>query len=285
MDGDFDRTAGVTGWNRLRQRTYEVLGPGEDRDRASRIFDTILMVLITANVAAVMIETVRPVYQAHRTFFLLFDTFSVVVFSIEYVLRVWCCTADPRFSRPVLGRLRYMVTPMAVVDLLAILPFYLPFLIEVDLRVARSLRLFRLLRLLKLARYSRSLQGLQAVWRMRREELVIAFSFAIVLLLVSSSVLYYVEHEAQPEAFSSIPAAMWWGVATLTTVGYGDVYPITPLGRVCGAVVAVVGVGLFALPAGILASGLSEQMDRQREAAAAEQAEPKDHCPHCGKDL
>src|SRR5688572_7999302 len=159
---------------------------------------------------------------------------------------------------------------MAIVDLLAVAPFYLAF-IHLDLRVLRALRLFRVL---KLTRYSRSLQMLASVLRAKRGELAVTL-FAIVLaLLMASSLIYYVERDHQPDKFESIPAAMWWGVATLSTVGYGDVYPITALGKLIGALVALLGIGLFALPAGILGSGFIEEIQRSRTKAI---------CPHCGR--
>jgi voltage-gated potassium channel len=272
----------------LKDRVHAVLVAAEDKDRPSQAFDVFLMVLIVANVVAVVLETVESIWIAHRELFRLFDLISVAIFTVEYLLRLWTATADPRYRQAFRGRLRYAVTPMALVDLVAILPFYLPLAFPLDLRVVRILRLFRLLRLLKMARYSRSLMGLQEVVRSRREELLMAFSFAMALLLVAASVLYYAEHEAQPEQFASIPDAMWWGIATLTTVGYGDIYPVTSLGRICGGVVAIVGVGLFALPAGILASGLSEHMDKERRAKEADeraQAEADGRCPHCGKPM
>jgi voltage-gated potassium channel len=271
----------------LKRRVHAILETAEEGDRLSHAFDVFLMVFISVNVASVVLETVPSLWSSYRAHFQLFELISVVIFTAEYVLRVWSCTEDPRFRHPLLGRLRFMVTPMAIVDLLAVLPFYLPMALTLDMRIIRILRLFRLLRMLKLVRYSESLTALRDVVRSRRGELTMALAFAGAILLVAASVLYFVEHEAQPEVFSSIPAAMWWGIATLTTVGYGDIYPVTSLGRLFGAVVAVVGVGLFALPAGILASGLSEHMEKARlkQAQEHEQAQAQARCPHCGKTL
>ena len=201
-----------------------------------------------------------------------FELVSVLVFSVEYVLRVWSAPVEPRF-RGITGRLRYMITPMALVDLLAILPSLLPF-VGVDLRIARALRLMRLFRLAKLTRYLRSIRLFGAVAREKREELVLSTFVLFLMLLIASSVMYFVENSAQPDAFSSIPATMWWAIATLTTVGYGDMYPITPLGRLFGAIVAVMGIGLFALPTAILGTGFVE--------AIAKEKEPPVTCPECG---
>ena len=167
---------------------------------------------------------------------------------------------------------------MAVVDLLAILPFYLPVL-GVDLRFVRALRLFRLFRMLKMARYSSSLQTLVSVLRSRKQQLVIALTFSLIMLLFASSVVYYVEHETQPHKFSSIPHAMWWGVCTLSTVGYGDIHPITPVGKAFGGIIAFIGIGLFALPAGILAGGFAEWAEKHGDEASTVT------CPNCGEQI
>ena len=262
---------------RIQQRIYELLEVAHPDDTASRFTDLFLFVLIALNVIAVIVETVDDVATQYALIFQFFEVFSVAVFSVEYVLRLWTCVADRRYAHPVTGRLRFAGSWHAVIDLLAILPFYLPMFLPVDLRVLRALRFFRLLRFLKLTRYSESMRIFGKVLRGERTELMIALFVAGVLLVLGSSFLYIVEHEAQPDAFSSIPAAMWWGVATLTTVGYGDVYPVTPLGRLLGAIVAIMGIGMFALPAGILASGFAREMGKRR-------SEPE-VCPHCGENI
>lgn len=265
---------------RVQRRLYEIVEVGAPDDTPSRVFDTLILLLIAANVVAVIVETVEPIHRAHRMFFRGFEVISVAIFTAEYLIRLWTAPVSSRFEGAVRGRLRWMGSPMALVDLAAILPFYIPLTMGMDLRFMRVLRLFRMFRLLKLVRYSRSLRALGTVVRHQKEQLVVALTFSIVLLVFASSLLYFVENETQPEAFSSIPAAMWWGVATLTTVGYGDVYPVTALGRFFGAVIAVVGVGLFALPAGILASGFTEHIEEERHASELART-----CPHCGKRL
>lgn len=231
-----------------------------------------IMLLIAANVAAVVLETVEPLYTAFGYEFYLFELCSVAVFGVEYLGRLWAATEHPEYAHPVTGRLRYAATPFMIIDLLAIVPFFVGVII--DLRFLRALRLLRFLRLFKLARYSESMQLFATVLRQKYEQLTITSSVGGILLLVSSSAMYFAERTAQPDVFSSIPAAMWWGVVTLTTVGYGDVHPVTPLGKFLGAVVAVIGIGLFALPASILASGFVE-------AATTD----VDRCPHCGEPL
>ncbi|HEX5706686.1 MAG TPA: ion transporter [Pyrinomonadaceae bacterium] len=268
-------------YERLKRRVYEIVEcptRKEDGRGALDYFDFFIMALIVTNVIAVMVETVRWAAEDYARPLRAFEIFSVVVFSAEYLLRLWSCTADPRYAGAVRGRIRFALTPMALIDLLAIAPFYLEF-ITFDLRFIRSLRLFRLFRVFKLARYSASMRTLANVLHAKKEELLVTLFVVIVMLVFSSSVMYFAENEAQPDKFDSIPASMWWGVATLTTVGYGDVYPTTPLGKVFGAVIAILGVGIFALPTGILASGFAEELRKDRERATVTL------CPHCGRDI
>jgi len=147
-----------------------------------------------------------------------------------------------------------------------------------DMRFVRGIRLFRLIRVLKIGRYSTSLRTLVNVFKRKKEELIISVFSMFLLLIIVSSLMYLIEHNAQPEVFSSIPASMWWGIITLTTVGYGDVYPVTIVGKFCGSFIALLGIGLFALPAGILASGFAEEIHRKK-------VDTTETCPHCGKSL
>lgn len=263
----------------IKQRVYEILEKADPGDRASRLFDIFIITLIVLNVGAVVLETVGSLYEQYKIWFNSFELFTVAVFTVEYVLRLWSCTVDPRFARPVKGRLRFSLTPLALFDLLAILPFWLT-LMQVDARIIRLIRVLRLFRLAKLSRYSMALQTLGRVFVERREELMVTVVLMAVLLVIASAFMYHAEHAAQPEAFSSIPAAMWWAVATLTTVGYGDIYPITPIGKALGAVIAVLGIGMFALPTGVLGAAFMEEIERQKK---GRQQEPV--CPHCGGEL
>ena len=240
----------------------------------NKVFNSVLTTLIFLNILAVILDTVPSLYKKYHYYFHQFEVISLVVFSVEYALRIWSCDFDPRFRGGIKGKLRFVASPMAVVDLLSILPAIIPHFFALDLLILRAVRLFRLIRLFKLARYSLAVRTLVRIIQYKAPELTVAFSFGLTLLVVSSSLMYYVEHAAQPEKFSSIPATMWWATATLTTVGYGDVYPITSLGKFLGAVIAISGVGLFALPAGIIASGLPEAMKGKLE--------QENLCPVCG---
>ncbi len=260
----------------LQSKLYEMLELSTG-SRAGRLANAMLVVLIIANVVAVTLHTVHPYAARYAREFRLFELVSVIVFSIEYILRMWVCTRDKKYGKPLTGRIKYFFSPLALIDLAAVLPFYLPMLIPIDLIFMRALRIMRLLRLLKLGRYSESIRTMGAVMNAKREELGVALAMSLILLLIASTLMYFIEGGAQPDVFSSIPAAMWWGVVTMTTVGYGDAFPITPAGKILSGIIAVLGIGLFILPASIIAGGYGEQIRERRGAQRA--------CPHCGKPL
>ncbi len=267
----------------LKQRIYAILAVSNHKGDASWYFDMFIIGLIGLNTLAMILESLPWFYEIYKPELHLFETVSIAIFSVEYLLRLWTANINPCFAKPFWGNLRYALTPLALIDLLAVVPFYLPFF-GVDLRVVRILRVLRLFRLFKVARYLRALTLITQVVRQKREELTISLVFTFFLLLIASSLVYYVEHEAQPDKFASIPETMWWGIATLTTVGYGDIYPITGLGKLLGGLIAIIGVGLFALPAGILASGFAEAIAARNHSHDLQNAQvpPSTTCPHCG---
>lgn len=310
----------------VRKRAYQILETASGRDGASRIFALCLITLITLNVIAIVLESVNSLSANYRSFFEHFELLSVIVFSVEYVLRVWASVEnqDRNYQHPVRGRLRHMFTPMALIDLIAILPFYLGIFMNLDLRFVRVLRV---LRIFKLTRYFSAIGVLLSVLKEESHSFGAALFILFIILILASGGIYVFEYEAQPRAFGSIPAAMWWAVATLTTVGYGDVTPITSGGKIFGACITIVGIGMVALPAGILASGFSDHLrsrqdayedlvdealedgtvtreeqkeleaDRQRMGLSKEDAtrilakvakeihEKHNVCPHCGKTM
>ena len=261
---------------RLKQRIYLILDIPKPGDRLSRWFDIFLIGLIFLNVLAMIAESVEGFDYLSGTFYHWFEIVSVLIFTVEYVLRIWTCTENPRYGQTVTGRIRFLFSPMVVIDLLAILPFYLPFVCY-DLRSIRAIRLFRFFRVAKVARYSKALQTLGRVITSKKAELMTTLFVLILLLVIASTFMYFAENEKQPEVFSSIPAAMWWAVATLTTVGYGDVCPITPLGKFMASIIAILGIGMFALPTGILGAGFVEEVQNSKKALKK--------CPYCGGDL
>ncbi|MGH9360527.1 MAG: ion transporter [Thermoanaerobaculia bacterium] len=266
--------------DRLRSRVHEYL-EAPPVSLGPRVVQLGITALIALNVAAVVVGTVSteaegawaPLEERYAIAFGLLEQVSVAVFSAEYLLRLWSATADPRFARPLLGRVRYALTPMAIVDLLAILP---SFFAASGFLAVRALRLVRVFRIFKLARYSVALKTLRAVLLAKRAELCLTVFLIGILLVLVSTALYYLEHQAQPDKFSSIPATMWWGIVTLTTVGYGDISPLTPLGKLMAGVAAVFGIGIVALPAAILGSAFIQELEAGRRPA---------RCPHCGKEL
>ncbi len=258
--------------NLSRARMYEILDVGRKGDAASRACDRILVLLITANVLAAILESIPELALAHADAFAAFEVFSVLVFSAEYVLRAVCCVEnpDPRFRRPVVGRVRYLFSPIALADLAAILPFYLGAILAIDLRV---LRVLRLVRIFKLAHYFGALEILLDVIRRDRHAFGAAYFVVVLGMLIAASGVYLYEHEAQPAEFGSIPAALWWAVTTLTTVGYGDVTPVTLGGKIFGAFVMMLGVGIVAIPTGILATGFALELRRRHDVYTGELAQ------------
>lgn len=262
---------------RWRKTVFHVIGAPRDNNRVGRWFDRMILSLIAINLLAVILETLPDLEAGWRVVFLVIETVSIGIFTVEYILRLWSSVENPGYDKPLSGRVRFALRPMMLIDLLAIVPAYLPF-IGVDTRHLRGLRLMRVFQLLKIGRYSRSLQTMSRVFLIKREELIITLSALVILLVIASSLMYYAEHEAQPDNFSSIPATIWWAVITVSTVGYGDVVPVTVLGRAIASVIALLGVGLFALPAGIVASGFSQEAAMQQR-----QATKKDHDPEADR--
>ena len=244
----------------LRARVHQVLEDPESP--AGGFVRWLLATLIVANVLAVVMETVPSVHASGARFFRVFKWFSLLVFAVEYALRLWSAGEVERY-RGVLGRLRWAFSMAAVIDLLAIVPA----MFVTDMRLVRVLRLARLIRIAKLGRYSLALRTLRRVVNARMPDLASLSFVLLILLVLSSSLMFHLEHEAQPDQFSSIPATMWWGIVTLTTIGYGDMAPITVEGRMLGALVAILGIGMFALPAGLLGGAFLEELGKARRQA------------------
>lgn len=261
-----------------RYRLQQILDTAHSGDVVSRIVDIVLVSLISVSVIAVILESVPAIELKYSGFFYWLEVVTVAIFTVEYVLRIWCAVDADKYAGSGMGpleiRLRFILSPYAIVDVLAILPFYLVMgglFPNIDMRF---LRCIRLLRILKLTRYSSAFDTLIGTCRDNARPLMAAFFVLITVMLLAASGMYFFERQAQPVAFASIPDAMWWAVSTLTTVGYGDVTPSTTGGKIFGAVITVIGVGMVALPTGILASGystLSREQLRQytREASHA----------------
>ena len=250
-----------TGLLKIRRRAYEVLEIGRGEDRLSILVDNAIILLIILNVVAFTLETVPEIQSQYGDLLFAFEVFSVAVFTVEYALRLWSAVEVPFLQRclPLEARLRFARRPYMIIDLLAILPFYLSLLFPIDLRI---LRMLRLIRFLKLARYSPALHTLLRVIANERRALVGALLLMVTMLLFSATGIYFLEREVQPDKFGSIPEAAWWAIATLTTVGYGDVAPITGLGKLFGGVVMLIGLGMFALPIAIISTSFAQEVGR-----------------------
>ena len=245
----------------LRKRIWEILEKGNSNDKVSFYTDIFLIALIVFNIIAVLLETVDSIYSNYALEFVIFERFSTIVFLVEYILRIWVCVEEKIKNNKLITRLKYASTWPAIIDLLAVLSGLLPMIFEVDLRILRALRM---LRLLKFSRYFKVMNLLLGVLKEEKQSFLAAMFLLTIAMLIASTGIYLFEKDAQPDKFSSIPEAMWWAIATLTTIGYGDVTPVTGMGKFFGAIIAIIGIGVVALPSGILASGFTDQLKRRQ---------------------
>lgn len=265
-------------YHKTKAKVHSILHPEIGDTKWDKIFNGFIIILILLNVTAVMLETVHTIHDAYENFFKTFDLISVLIFSVEYLLRVWSCTVHPQYKHPVLGRLKYMISTDAIIDLLAILPFYIHVIVGLDLRVLRILRLLRFLRLFQLTAYMKAAKMVKSVFTSRASELKLSIVLISFLIIIAASLLYFAEHNAQPQVFSSIPATLWWAIVTITSVGYGDMIPITITGKILTGIVTMFGFAVFALPAGIITAGFLEEMRKFKTKKA-------NVCPHCNKPI
>lgn len=231
-------------------------------------FNRFIYGLIILNVICVILET-EPSLKSLSTLFKIIEILSVSIFTLEYILRL-ITIKHSTYKSP----LKFILSPMGIIDILSIIPFYFPLFIAIDLRFVRVLRLFRLIRVFKIARYSKAMKTIKEVLIEAKSELILTLFISFILIVFSSSLMYFVEHDAQPEAFGSILQTFWWAIATLTTVGYGDVYPVTVLGKIISGVIAILGIGIVAIPTGIISSGFISKI-KQKEST----------CPNCKEPL
>jgi len=256
----------------MKNHIYNLLR-SDHPSKASRVFDYVIMCLILLSLIEIVLESF-PYFKGRRHIVLeVVEWVTIVVFSVEYIMRLY--TADLKYPDSKWPIVRFIFSVSGIIDLLAILPFYLPFM-GLDLRFIRSLRLLRLLVIFKFNRYNKSLLLIKEVLREKRSDLGVSAFVLFVVLVIISVLMYSLEHEAQPDSFPNILASFWWSVITLTTVGYGDIYPVTGVGKLVTSFISILSIGIVAIPTGILASGFTAKLDEQKE--------PK-KCPHCGKEL
>lgn len=266
----------------IKTRIFQIISKANDGDKLSHAFDIFLIALIFCSVLSIVLESFNSLAERYAAAFRAFETFSVVVFTLEYLARIW--TADLLYPNVKHPRLKYVCSLMAIFDLLAILPFYVPF-ITADLRFFRMFRLIRLTRLFRLAklgRYVESLRIIGEVMKASATQLLAAIGACLLIVVFASILMYTVENQAQPDTFPNVIASLWWAVCTLTTVGYGDVYPITGLGRFLAAIISIMGIGIVAIPTGIITAGFNAAMAKRKGEG---EDDPKRFCPYCGHKL
>lgn len=248
----------------LRLKTYQLLESETSSSTSAKIVTWFLIILIITNVAATIAASERDYFSLYKDTFILFETTSLLIFSIEYLMRVWCSVESkkynnkPRFK----SRINYIFTPMALIDLMAILPFIIALFFALDLR---ALRLIRVLRLLKITHYFKGFDIFATVIIKESRSIMAAMIVMFFLIIIAASIMQFIEGKAQPEQFGSIMQSFWWAVVTMTTVGYGDVIPITTTGKVISTFIMLIGVGLVALPAGMLAGRFGEELRQRKE--------------------
>jgi len=274
-------------YKRAQEKMFHTLETTDTPTKLTKFINLFILALIVINTVLIVVETFNiPEYM----FVILgwVELVSVIIFSGEYLLRLWIAPLHRPKMNPWLARLRWMITPMAIIDLLAVLPFFIP-ASGVDLRVLRGLRLLRIFRLFKIGRYSDSINAIARVVKNKASQLLSAVFVLGIFMVIISVVMYSVETEAQPGVFANAFDAWWWAINTLSTVGYGDVYPITVIGRILNGVISLLGIGLIAIPTGIISAGFIENARERREAKLKEElrarAESNCCCPSCGGDI
>ncbi len=257
--------------NHFRQKLFHILHKPSPQNPWAKYVNYLLAALIVTNALFVAIETVPSIGPVFRPYFLGFEILSTSIFAVEYLARLWVCVEQDRYAEPVRGRLRYALSPLPMLDLIVILTFWS----SVDLRFLRVARMVRLLKVLNLAHFEQSLTRVGAALSRRKELLIVAVVMMVLCIYASAAILYQLEHSAQPKVFSSIPETLWWAMTTLTTIGYGDMVPVTPFGKLCAGLISVFGIGVFALPTAIVTAAIVE--------AGASDNGPV-ICQHCGRE-
>jgi voltage-gated potassium channel len=266
----------------MKQKIYHLVESGAHGNRNNKIFDNLILLLILLSIVSIILESIPEFNSEYGRLLEKFNGFTIAVFTIEYLLRLYVSDLTHPTGNKLKSALKFMFSFYGMIDLLAILPFYLPRILTLDLRFIRSIRLTRFLRIFKLNRYNKSLHLIGEVIAEKRSELTVTGFLAVLVLLIASFLMYFIEGEAQPEAFSSIPDSLWWAVITLTSVGYGDVVPVTTLGKFVGGVISILGVGIIALPTGFISAGFKEKLSARKEEKVERNINT---CPHCGKEL
>lgn len=265
----------MTQTDSFKRTLFLIIDDHKSRRPLNRIFHGILLALIIISSLLLIVESVDSFHESYSLYLYPLEVFTMVFFSLEYILRIYTCTEISKYKQSLLGRLRYVITPLMLIDLLSIIPFYL-IIFSSNYSGFYIFSIFRVLRLFKAIRYVKAFKIIGKVFYIQREQLLVSFVFIIFVFVFASSIIYIAEKDAQPEKFSDIPSAMWYTVATITTVGYGDVYPITLMGKITGGLISMTGLLLFAIPTSILTSGFLKLNKEKRKET------DEITCPSCG---
>jgi voltage-gated potassium channel len=261
----------------IKRRTFQLLQKGSHGSKINLIFDYAVMTLILMNVVAIILETIPEIKHHYGNYLWNFEVASVIIFSLEYLFRIYISD----LTHPSTGRLKsamkFIFSAYGLIDLFAVLPFFLPFLIKIDLRFLRIIRLMRFIRVFKINRYNNALTLIWSVVQEKKTELAITVFLTLLILLIAAFLMFFVEGDAQPIAFPNILASFWWTISTLTTVGSGDIHPITGLGKAIGILISLLGIGIIALPTGLISAGFMEKIEKKKNEIHK--------CPHCGKEF
>ena len=268
---------------KIRYAIYDLIREDENERLSGRIFDGVIIFFILLNIVSLIVDTMLQA-EWYIGLSSVLEVISVVIFSLEYLMRLVTSDLKAPGMNPVLAVLKHVFSFMALIDLFAILPFYMPAVFLADLRVLRALRIFRVLRLFKFGRYTLAFNVIGDTLKKKKHQLLSSLFVIFVLMTVSSVLMYNFEHEAQPSVFQNAFSGFWWSIATFTTVGYGDIYPITVGGKILASVMALLGIGLVAVPTGILSAGFIEYSGQQKEQENEHENE-KRYCPYCGHSL
>ena len=248
----------------LRQKVYALVNETPDSGKLHEIFEFFIVLWILISVASVILESVDSINYYFHVEFIIIDTIAVAIFSTEFLMRIYSCTEDPKYQHWLAGRINFSRQFSSLIDIVAIAPFFLESLLD-HLFDLRFLRVFRLMRLFKLGRHSAATKSLFYVIQREWPVMKAAIFIMLMLVMLAACLGYLFEHEAQPDKFENIPQSIYWAVITLASVGYGDISPVTPAGRTITIILALLGIGIFAIPAAILASAFSDQLRIERE--------------------
>jgi voltage-gated potassium channel len=263
----------------MKQTICKIIEKGAHGSLINILFDYFIILLIVLNVIAIGIEPISNLDPQVISGLRIFEIFSVAIFTLEFCMRIYISDITHPSTSRFKSALKFVISPYGLIDLFAILPFYLPFIILIDLRFIRILRLIRFFRILKISRYNSTLNLIGAVIKDKKAELGMTLFVTFLILVIASFLMFHIEGPVQPDKFPNVFSTMWWAIATLTTIGYGDVFPITGLGKVLSGIIALLGIGLVALPTGIISAGFIEKLNKVKSGKKITV------CPHCREEI